>query len=103
MRISTVATQLGEAVETAGDDAMLLVRAANGVVYAGVAPETAGETVARLRTAGLITLLEQGPDEVKQSVEAWAEPGSDFEIMRRLKTTFDPQNLLNPGRLYGKL
>ena len=103
LRVSTVGTKLGDAIRTIGEDATLLVRAANGVVYAGAGADTARDLVTRLRDAGFVVLLEQGPDELKNSVEAWAAPGSDFEIMRRLKATFDPKNLLNPGRLYGKL
>ncbi|MCL4851299.1 MAG: hypothetical protein KJZ78_07925, partial [Bryobacteraceae bacterium] len=29
--------------------------------------------------------------------------GDDFEIMKRVKQMFDPSNLLNRGRLYGRI
>ena len=29
--------------------------------------------------------------------------GSDFAIMEKVKDLFDPQRLLNPGRLYGRI
>ncbi|MDX2153598.1 MAG: FAD-binding protein [Bryobacteraceae bacterium] len=35
--------------------------------------------------------------------DRWPGPGDDFETMRRVKAMFDPQELLNPGRLYGRL
>jgi len=30
-----------------------------------------------------------------------AGPGGDFTMMTKVKEMFDPQRLLNPGRLYG--
>jgi FAD/FMN-containing dehydrogenase len=33
----------------------------------------------------------------------WPAPGSDFEIMKGVKKMFDPEGLLNAGRLYGRL
>jgi glycolate oxidase FAD binding subunit len=33
------------------------------------------------------------------SLALWPAPGGDFEIMKRVKTMFDPQGLLNRGRL----
>ena len=39
----------------------------------------------------------------KTSLTLWPAPGNDFELMRGVKNLFDPGNLLNPGRLYGRL
>lgn len=33
----------------------------------------------------------------------WPAPGPEFEWMKKLKVAFDPQGLLNRGRLYGRL
>jgi FAD/FMN-containing dehydrogenase len=33
----------------------------------------------------------------------WLSPGGDFAIMQRVKNLFDPANLLNRGRLYGRI
>ena len=35
--------------------------------------------------------------------EYWAAPGPELDWMKKLKAAFDPQNLLNCGRLYGRL
>jgi glycolate oxidase FAD binding subunit len=35
--------------------------------------------------------------------ERWPDPGSDFEIMERVKQMFDPGRLLNRGRLHGRI
>ncbi len=103
LRVSTVPTRFAQAISLVEEDSLLGVRAASGVVSIGVSAEKAKEQIARLRAAGFATLLEQGPDEVKERVEAWADVGSAFEVMRRLKKAFDPKNVLNPGRYYGKL
>jgi FAD/FMN-containing dehydrogenase len=49
------------------------------------------------------TVIEFSPQECKHSLELWPAPGGDFEIMRRVKNLFDPSNLLNRGRLYGRI
>jgi len=103
VRVSSTPTRLVELpplVETADE---WILRAANGVLYASVAPEVTGALVSGLRAAGFQTVLEQGPDEVKATVEAWDAPGSDFQVMQRLKKTFDPESLLNRGRFFGRL
>jgi FAD/FMN-containing dehydrogenase len=33
----------------------------------------------------------------------WPAPGQDLETMKRIKLMFDPQMLLNRGRLYGRI
>ena len=33
----------------------------------------------------------------------WGRPGGDRELMRDVKTTLDPKNVFNPGRLFGDL
>ncbi len=52
----------------------VIVRAASGVIYAHYA-----------------------------STPPRTEPGGDFGMMTKVKEMFDPEGLLNPGRLYGRL
>ncbi len=50
----------------------------------------------------LSAVLEWGPPEIKTSPEmVWGPPRPDFELMRRVKQSFDPQNVLAPGRFAG--
>lgn len=35
--------------------------------------------------------------------EYWAAPGAELDWMKQLKAAFDPHNLLNRGRLYGRI
>jgi len=42
--------------------------------------------------------IEKAPVEVRRSADAWGTVGSTVEIMRAIKTRFDRQSLLNPGK-----
>ncbi len=47
-------------------------------------------------------MLEWCPSEIKTSPEiVWGPARPDFELMRRMKNSFDPQNVLAPGRFAG--
>ncbi len=48
-------------------------------------------------------LIEFAPQSVRESAELWPSPGSDFAMMKKIKQMFDPQLLLNRGRLYGRI
>jgi len=43
-------------------------------------------------------LVESGPAQVRQAADP-VPRRSDYELMRRLKQTFDPKNIFNPGKL----
>ncbi len=47
-------------------------------------------------------MLEWCPAEMKTSADVvWGPPRPDFELMRRVKNSFDPQNVMAPGRFAG--
>ena len=47
-------------------------------------------------------MLEWCPAEIKTSADVvWGPSRPDFELMRRVKHSFDPQNVLTPGRFAG--
>jgi glycolate oxidase FAD binding subunit len=48
-------------------------------------------------------ILEEAPAELKARVEVWGESGDDFEMMRKLKSVWDPKGILSPGRFVGQL
>jgi len=48
-------------------------------------------------------LIEFAPVSRKSKLNLWPTTGGDFTIMQKIKHMFDPRNLLNPGRLYGRL
>lgn len=43
------------------------------------------------------------PTEVKRDVNVWGPLRDDFPLMKKLKTQFDPDRILNPGRFVGGL
>ncbi len=81
-----------------------VARAGSGVCYgyfesAPAAAQWLAEAVRR----GWKAVIEFAPEERKRELDLWPCPGPDFEIMRRVKGLFDPSNLLNRGRLYGRV
>jgi glycolate oxidase FAD binding subunit len=39
--------------------------------------------------------------EAKKSQAVWGKPTADWDLMRHVKKTLDPDNVFNPGRLFG--
>jgi glycolate oxidase FAD binding subunit len=81
-----------------------IARAASGVCYAyfedaGEAAVFAAETAREYSE----TVVEFAPENRKEEMVLWPEPGEDLEIMKRIKNMFDPQLLLNRGRLYRRI
>jgi glycolate oxidase FAD binding subunit len=73
----------------------LVGRAGNGVLYAH-APGAAAVP------AGVKGLIEFGPED-RRGEGLWPAVGEDFFLMQKVKTLFDPDALLNRGRLYGRI
>lgn len=107
VRVSTIPARIGDivAAASAGERSRpLLVRAGNAVGYVyclGV--DNARECLDAARSQGLTALVEYAPVGQKKALEQWAQPGPDFEVMRRIKDDLDPDHLLNPGRLFNRL
>lgn len=89
---------------------------ASGILYAGFLPQTEisglpqslPELIPEVFRAcnqpeiQASAMLEWGPTELKTSPDTvWGPPRPDFELMRRVKHSFDPQNVLAPGRFAG--
>lgn len=57
---------------------------------------------------GWSAMVEFAPDEIRSANELWRLPSSTagaeaFAIMKKVKQMFDPENLLNRRRLYGRI
>ena len=97
-------TLKGVEAEMASFGGPAIARAGSGVCYGyfeSVADAVAWRGDAKVR--GSRGVIEFAPEASKSTLELWPAPGSDFEIMRRIKNLFDPSNLLNRGRLYGRI
>jgi glycolate oxidase FAD binding subunit len=92
VRLGTRLSEVGAALEHA--DGPALARAATGVVWL---------YAAQPRWNGFPGAVEFAPPAVKASADLWPAPGTALGVMRKVKALFDPDGILNPGRLYGRI
>ena len=96
LRVSCVLSDVDRVLEALPSQAM--ARAGSGVCYGYF------EQVADLRIPPIGTsVVEFAPQEFRERSEMWPQPGNDFAMMKKIKEMFDPQGLLNHGRLYGRI
>lgn len=88
----------------AGHDGPVVARAANGVAYLfhknGI-PSLSGPG-GTWPAPGAQLVVEAGPAD-RDPDKLWPDPGSGFPVMQKVKQMLDPQQLLNKGRLYGRI
>lgn len=82
-------------------------RAGNGVLMISIDGDLpnllqATRSIRKLATSlnGSMVIL-QAPPSIKSEIDAWGEIGASLELMKRLKSQFDPNGVLNPGRFVG--
>mgnify|MGYP005835795005 CR=1 FL=1 len=81
-----------------------IARAASGAAWLRF--DSAAEAlaaIAALQAAGADALIEWAGDQAPAELERWPSPGDSLDVMREVKTLFDPRGLLNPGRLHGRI
>jgi glycolate oxidase FAD binding subunit len=91
VRVSRTVTSLDSVIELPQP---VVSRAATGVSYV---------YYDRCEDCPAADVIEYSPVNRKSNLKLWPSPGGDFPIMQKIKHMFDPQNLLNPGRLYGHI
>jgi FAD/FMN-containing dehydrogenase len=102
VRASSTLRDLSAAVSSS--EAAVLARAGNGVFYfCFPEPAQAAGWIAAARARGWKVSVEAAPEQHKPGLAMWEPRAGEFEIMERIKGMFDPQRLLNPGRLYGRI
>ena len=99
-RVSTTLAECGDALGTVEGPGH--AHAASGIVRAWFtrsdqASRWLGASVKR----GWKGVVEYSGEAAKSQLTLWPEPGGDFALMKRIKQMFDPEGLLNSGRLYG--
>jgi FAD/FMN-containing dehydrogenase len=52
----------------------------------------------KVEAAGGSLVLLAASDDFKRQVGAWGAVPATIDVMRRMKTAFDPDRILNPGR-----
>ncbi len=57
----------------------------------------------KAETVGGNLVVESAPTEIKSEFDAWGDFGSAADLMKRVKSELDPQNLLSPGRLESRI
>lgn len=96
-----------EAADTTGLAPLVRSSAGVGVTYVGLGPDAPVEALATLLgtlrrrgpETGATTVL-RAPRAVRQTLDVWGEvPGLD--LMRKVKSQFDPEGRLAPGRFVG--
>ncbi len=99
VRVSSNLTQLEQVF--ASLDVPTLARAATGVTYAYFSQAAAAaKWITGIKKYPWRVVMEFAPEAEKHNLELWPSPGSDFEMMKKIKALFDPDSLLNYGRLY---
>ena len=102
VRLSTSITDCAAALESI--DAPGHAHAASGVVRGWFSrPENAARCAAAANKRGWKAVIEFSTEAAKSKLVLWPEPGADFAIMEQVKHMFDPDNLLNRGRLFGRI
>jgi glycolate oxidase FAD binding subunit len=106
VRLSTPLTEVGKLLQLVSGPC--ISRAGSGVNYIYL---SAAQQIAPLwkqaRERGWTGVIEFAPDEVRSSRELWlpvkAQASDGFDMMKGIKQMFDPGNLLNRLRLYGRI
>jgi FAD/FMN-containing dehydrogenase len=93
----------------------ILAHAGNGIAYVHIPPDDAAGTessplLVHLRALddcvqrlGGYRVIERAPVALKRHCAIWEPPGNGVTLMRAIKTSFDPDHRLNPGRFIGGL
>ncbi len=94
-----------EMLREGGVEALASARAGNGIVMIALhgdnhALASAIDSLRMVAESGGGTLvINDAPYDVKTAAGVWGDLGSGYALMKRIKSGFDPFNILNPGRL----
>jgi glycolate oxidase FAD binding subunit len=102
VRVSTTIADCGEALGSLEGPGH--AHAASGIVRGWFTrPEAAARWLSAATGRGWKGLVEFTSESARPGLTLWPEPGPDFAIMKEVKRLFDPEGLLNRGRLYGRI
>jgi glycolate oxidase FAD binding subunit len=99
VRASCTLTQVREVM--ASLETAAIARAGSGICYAYFTrADAAARWLAAATKRGWKAVIEFAPDEQRAKLDLWPMPGDDLEMMKKIKQMFDPNHLLNRGRLF---
>jgi glycolate oxidase FAD binding subunit len=98
-RVSCTLSQVKDVMATL--EVAGIARACSGVCYGYFTrAEAAARWTASAARRGWKAVIEFAPDEQRAKLDLWPVPGSDLEMMKKIKNMFDPNHLMNRGRLF---
>src|SRR6185312_7216799 len=106
-RVSTTLSGIAGLPKTVAGS--FIARAANGVTYFYFGNwSVAAPWWRKVEETGFPGVIEHAPVEIRREQNLWSGGKSGpqqaaFVMMEKVKQLFDPDRLLNPGRLYGKI
>ncbi len=96
--------EIARAVEADGGRAALCVLLpVPGIVIADLTVRCAGPVLARAAREGWASVIESAPPEFRAEVDVFGPAPSALPLMRALKSRFDPDRVLAPGRFVGRI
>jgi FAD/FMN-containing dehydrogenase len=99
VRASCTLAQLKEVLSSF--ETAAIARAGSGVCYAYFTRvDAAVRWLAIATRRGWRAIIEFAPDEQRARLDLWPAPGTELEMMKKIKNMFDPNHLLNRGRLF---
>jgi len=102
IRVGHALSELAAVLATAPGPA--LSRAGNGVTYLAFdSPAAVAAWLESTQARNWTRVVEWAPESAKAGLDLWPSPDGSLSLMQMMKSLFDPNQLLNRGRLYGRL
>jgi len=99
-RIAVPRTLLRDVVSSLPDGSEWWASPGAGIAHWAIATDAQSVTAmrAKVEAAGGTLVMLAAPDDFMREVGSWGTAPATIDIMRRIKTAFDPDGTLNPGR-----
>ena len=52
---------------------------------------------------GATAIVQRCPPDAKAGIDVWGEDHPGIDVMRRMKSLYDPNRIMNPGRFVGRI
>jgi glycolate oxidase FAD binding subunit len=102
VKVSTKLSECGDSLATVEGPGY--AHAGNGIVRGlFTRADAASRWLEACLKKGWKGVIEFGPEPPAPGLALWPAPGGDFAIMKEIKQMFDPEGLLNRGRLFGRI